>query len=533
MKEIKLLFTGVGRRIELIQAFRQAALSLGKELRIYGTDLSPTAPALAFCDRTFCVCKMTDSEYIGQLTTICRKEQIDLVIPTIDTDLLILSQNKAVFAPTKVLVSAPDRIAICRDKMCTAEFFRACGCNAPETFDDHRHYTGGFPCFIKPRDGSSSINAFCVHDQEELAVYAKVIGNYIIQPFVKGTEYTVDVFCDQDGQTVSVTPRVRLSVRSGEVLKTKITADRQIIEECERIIERFCPIGPLTIQLIRQDSDGTDQFIEINPRFGGGSPLSMKAGARSAEAILKLLCGEQVDRYPPTDDGAVYSRFDQSIRIDAGSRQPLRGVIFDLDDTLYPEKQYIASGFTAVATHLGLPDAADTMMQLFAAGHPAIDTFLAARGQVEKHDECLRIYREHMPSLTLDPRISDKLTALKHCGIRIGIITDGRPNGQHNKLHALGLDQIADDIIITDELGGTQFRKPCDIAFRIMQRRWAIPFEQLIYIGDNPCKDPQAPHQLGMQWASVRNGDGLYASENVDDEPLTAVLDRILADLSE
>ena len=72
------------------------------------------------------------------------------------------------------------------------------------------------------------------------------------------------------------------------------------------------------------------------------------------------------------------------------------------------------------------------------------------------------------------------------------------------------MDNIVDDIIITDALGGEQFRKPCDIAFRIMQRRWGIPFEQMMYVGDNLNKDFQAPKQLGMQWLWVDNGQGLY-----------------------
>ena len=86
----------------------------------------------------------------------------------------------------------------------------------------------------------------------------------------------------------------------------------------------------------------------------------------------------------------------------------------------------------------------------------------------------------------------------------------GSVSGQKRKLQALGLDKLIDDIIITDELGGTQFRKPCDIAFRIMQRRWGIPFEQIIYVGDNPTKDFQACRQLGMRWKYFSNEEGLY-----------------------
>ena len=105
---------------------------------------------------------------------------------------------------------------------------------------------------------------------------------------------------------------------------------------------------------------------------------------------------------------------------------------------------------------------------------------------------------------------------LKSKGIKVGIITDGRVSGQKRKLQALGLDKLIDDIIITDELGGTQFRKPCDIAFRIMQRRWGLPFEQMVYVGDNAEKDFQAPKQLGIRSVWVQNKEGLYQKNATD-----------------
>lgn len=72
------------------------------------------------------------------------------------------------------------------------------------------------------------------------------------------------------------------------------------------------------------------------------------------------------------------------------------------------------------------------------------------------------------------------------------------------------MEILVDDIIITDELGGPQFRKPCGIAFRIMQNRWRLLYEQIVYVGDNPNKDFQACRQLGMRWKYFRNIDGHY-----------------------
>lgn len=297
METYRILFTGVGRRVELIQAFRQAANSLDMSLKIYGADLTESAPALVFCDYGRKVCGMKDTDYIPQLLKICQEDRINLLIPTIDTDLLILSQNVEPFDEigTKVLISQPDKIAICRDKNLTSEFFEACGLKAPQTVNDYQSYSGPYPCFIKPKDGSSSINAFKVQNESELSVYARQLGDYIIQPFIDGTEYTVDIFCDYDGNPIHITPRIRLAVRSGEVLKTEISMDARIIEESRKVIEKFKPCGPITVQLIRQKSTGDDYFIEINPRFGGGAPLSMKAGARAAESLLQILQGKNVD----------------------------------------------------------------------------------------------------------------------------------------------------------------------------------------------------------------------------------------------
>ncbi|SDH59164.1 haloacid dehalogenase superfamily, subfamily IA, variant 1 with third motif having Dx(3-4)D or Dx(3-4)E [Pseudobutyrivibrio sp. 49] len=513
MQEIHILFTGVGRRIELLKAFRQAALCLKVNLKIYGADMAGTAPALAYCDFTRRVCGMKEPQYIDELLEICKADNIDLLIPTIDTDLLVLSQNAGRFDEigTKVLISKPDKIAICRDKNNTGEFFESCGLKAPKTYNDYRKYDNKFPCFIKPKDGSSSINAFKVEDAQELEVYAHQVEDYIIQPFVSGREYTIDIFCDFDGNPIFITPRERLQVRAGEVLKTQIHMDSVMIEESKKLIADFKPCGPMTVQLIQDEVTGENYYIEINPRYGGGAPLSMKAGARSAEAVLRLLCGESVGYFDGViEDDAIYSRFDDSVCISSGKDAQLRGIIFDLDDTLYGEKEYVRSGYKKIEEYLGIAGAADKLWEYFSQGKAAIDCYLESVGMLDTKDECLKVYREQMPDIHFYSGVKDRLIALRESGIKLGIITDGRVEGQKNKIKALGLEELVDDIIITDELGGVQFRKPNDISFRIMQNRWRMPFENIMYVGDNLSKDCQAPKQLGMKFKWFRNEDGLY-----------------------
>lgn len=510
---MQILFTGVGRRIELLQAFRNAALVLGQRLVIYGADMAGDAPALAYCDYVRHVVAMKDPGYIDQLLQICRHDEIDLLIPTIDTDLLVLSENKNRFEEigTRVMISLPEMIRICRDKNLTSQFFADCGLHAPMPVNDWTKYRGRYPAFIKPKDGSSSINAYKADNVEELKLYAGQIEDYIVQPYIEGREYTIDIFCDWTGNPVFIVPRERLQVRAGEVLKTQIELDPVMIEESKALCAVFHPCGPITVQMIRDKETGIDYYIEINPRFGGGAPLSMKAGARSAEAILRLLADEEVQEMTEIEDGAVYSRFDQSVCIAEGCGK-IKGVIFDLDDTLYSEKEYVRSGFRAVSDYLG-GGYEEMLWKFFSEGKPAIDELLKEIGRQEAHSTLIEIYHNHRPRLHIYQEAYDIIIRLRTEGKKIGIITDGRPEGQRQKLDALGLCGLVDDIIITDELGGVQFRKPCDIAFRILQTRWKLPASEMIYIADNPAKDFQAPQQLGMKSLWFHNPDALYGGE--------------------
>ena len=186
-------------------------------------------------------------------------------------------------------------------------------------------------------------------------------------------------------------------------------------------------------------------------------------------------------------------------------------VIFDLDDTLYSEKDYVRSGYRAVAARFPeVPDMAEKLWAVFERGGKAIDEVLEAEGLTAYRAEAVRIYRLHEPTISLYPGVREMLARLgeKH---RLGIITDGRSEGQRAKLNALGLTRI--ETIITDELGGIEFRKPNDIAFRIMVQRLGVPFSRAVYIGDNVTKDFIAPDRLGMHSICFANPDGLYAGK--------------------
>lgn len=135
---MKILFTSVGRRVELMQAFRNAAIKQNINLKIFGADITDTAPALQFCDRTVIVPRILNEEYIPTLLRVCKEESIDAVIPTIDTDLLLLAKSRYLFEGqgTKVFISNPEKVSICRDKRYTADYFISLGLKSPKPVDD-------------------------------------------------------------------------------------------------------------------------------------------------------------------------------------------------------------------------------------------------------------------------------------------------------------------------------------------------------------------------------------------------------------
>ncbi len=188
-------------------------------------------------------------------------------------------------------------------------------------------------------------------------------------------------------------------------------------------------------------------------------------------------------------------------------------VIFDLDDTLYPEKEYVRSGYAEIARNFKKIDAMEEKLwTAFENKEPAINYVLEQEGMLtdEAVNFCLNIYRNHSPNIALYPEAEILLALLKEKGIRLGMITDGRPEGQRAKIKALGIEQYFEKIIITDELGGVQFRKPNIMAFVKMHDYFNVPYKAMVYVGDNTQKDFIAPKLLGMNSVYFKNFEGLY-----------------------
>lgn len=191
----------------------------------------------------------------------------------------------------------------------------------------------------------------------------------------------------------------------------------------------------------------------------------------------------------------------------------IKAVVFDLDDTLYSEKEYVKSGYKAVADMLSqTEDAESKLWKAFEQKKSAIDELLLSEGiySDELKQKCLEVYRHHQPDIHLYDGVSEMLAELKKQGYLLGIITDGRPEGQRAKIKALDLERYVKHRIVTDELGGIEYRKPNEKAFVLLKEQFGVEFSEMCYVGDNITKDFIACEMLGIQPIWFKNTDGLY-----------------------
>jgi putative hydrolase of the HAD superfamily len=200
-------------------------------------------------------------------------------------------------------------------------------------------------------------------------------------------------------------------------------------------------------------------------------------------------------------------------------------VVFDLDDTLYLERDYVRSGFEHVGIYaekeLGIPNFAECAWSLFLAGHRGT-TFdkvfqeLKIDGERSKVEHLISQYRSHSPDIRLLPDALLCINAL-HQRVRLAIISDGPLEAQRNKVDALQLKEWFDPILLTAELG-RGYAKPCASAFRLVQEKFGFDASHFYYVADNPTKDFIAPRKLGWKTIRVRRKEGLHAEAEVEGE---------------
>lgn len=258
-------------------------------VEVIGTDSNPLSFGLHLLKKGYVVPEASNPDYIKKMLAIIDEEQPDAILSGPEEELLALSKNKKKIEKKGVVLLTPDYgyVKICADKVKTDWGFKYCRVETPKIFYDDEP---SFPCIIKPRFGRGSKDVYLAKDEEELQFYLKNVKAPIVQEFIRGVEYSVDILADRSFNAVSVVPRIRIAIESGKSVKSTTVYDKEIIEKCKKITRELELFGPSCIQCIRNENGL--YFIEINTRFGGGSILSIKADPTIIKNLLRIIRGE-------------------------------------------------------------------------------------------------------------------------------------------------------------------------------------------------------------------------------------------------
>jgi carbamoyl-phosphate synthase large subunit len=313
-----ILITSAGRRVSLVRAFQQELKKIFPDAKVITTDSQPeVSAACMIADKAIKICKINHPNYVEELLTICNSNEVGMIIPTIDTELRILADKRAMFCDTHVIVSSLDIIEKCRDKRKTNLFFAERGISVPQEINK-RNPT--FPLFIKPFNGSLSSEIHHIESVSQLTQYLVTDEKFMFMEYLspqEHDEYTIDMYYDKNHELKCLVPRKRIEVRGGEISKG-ITIKNEILSVINsKMAHLGGAIGCLTLQVFLHKVSKKIIGIEINPRFGGGFPLSYLAGANFPKWLIMeyLLDKKNIAIYNDWEENLLMLRYDDEILV--------------------------------------------------------------------------------------------------------------------------------------------------------------------------------------------------------------------------
>lgn len=291
---LNVLITAGSRRVPLVQAFQRALRDTGGGIVVVA-DVNPLSPAVYVADRSHQVPMATDPSYVDALAGICEAERIGLLVPTIDDELTLLAEAapRLLAQGVRVAVSPPATTRACNDKLETSRLLDVHGvAAAPTWLPADRPASARFPLFIKPRIGRGGVAAYPVRNARELDFFLDYVPDPVLQPFLDGPEFTIDVICDFAGEPLAVVPRERAVIRAGVVDRGRTVRDGALIGVGVQCARALGAVGAINIQC--RIVNGIPIVFEVNPRFSGGIPLTIAAGVDFPRMLVQLARGRSV-----------------------------------------------------------------------------------------------------------------------------------------------------------------------------------------------------------------------------------------------
>lgn len=311
-----ILVLSAGRRVSLVKAFEAAISTLGIKGTVYGADLNPLMSAACnVLQENFVLPAADDDRFSDCLLSLCIEQNIQLVIPTIDTELTALAKIKSHFSDLGITIVVSDLALVnaCRDKRLTHDLFDDIQIDVPATYNLDSIQ---FPCFAKPVSGSLSKNIRILNSQAELDSWTIDLEDMMFMEVISSDEfdeYTVDIYYSKCGTLKCVVPRQRIEVRGGEISKGK--TQKSVVSLIEKSMMNVAgAFGCLTLQIFKSKTSDKIFGIEINPRFGGGFPLSNAAGAKYPEFLIReIFLNENIEYFRGWEDQLLMLRYDAEV----------------------------------------------------------------------------------------------------------------------------------------------------------------------------------------------------------------------------
>ena len=281
--------------------------------RVIATDIDPLAAGLYLSDKGYVTLRADDPGMVPELIRIGRKENVTVLLPTVQEELLVLARNRDRLARSgiRAVVSRVEALTIALDKLRTYSFFRGAR-YCPKVFEPDRVE---FPAVVKPAASRGGRGFNVCADADELRVALarnrRLFGEPVIMEYVPGTEYSVYGISDLDAQPLAVIPVRRIQAVS-ESKKAQVTKDRGLQRVASEIASKLGLIGPWNVQLMK--SKTRVALIEVNPRFAGTTSLIVAAGVNLPELAIKAFLGEPIR---PTEvefrDHLIMTRYNEEI----------------------------------------------------------------------------------------------------------------------------------------------------------------------------------------------------------------------------
>ena len=296
--EPRILVTGVGgpSGVSILRAMADAPVAM------LGGDIDPYAAGLYLLepDRRHILPRGDDPRIATMLLDLCRAEEVDVLVPTVDTELLPLAQARGEFAAAGVtlVVAQEETLAVCLDKWRLAERCRG-SVRVPDTWlvdDGFDPSEPSLPVIVKPRSGSGSRGIALLERREDLEALPRD-GSLLVQEHLPGPEHSLDVIARADGHVAGVVPRERLKVDSGIAVTGRTKHDERL-DAFAREVARLIGLTTVANVQVKEDADGEPALLEVNPRFPGTMPLTVASGIDMPRLAIGEALGEPIPDGP-------------------------------------------------------------------------------------------------------------------------------------------------------------------------------------------------------------------------------------------